>query len=59
MTIEQSKLPLTSVTHSDDRHQAWVRLPTSSAALYLSALAVRAAEQLRLPLYTAEAGLVP
>ena len=59
MTIEQGKLPFTSVTHSADREQAWVRLPTSSAALYLSALAVAAAQEYGLPLYTGEAGLAP
>jgi hypothetical protein len=59
MTIEQGKLPFTSVTHGADRGQPWVRLPTSSAALYLSALAAAAAEKHGLPLYTGEAGLAP
>jgi hypothetical protein len=59
MTIEQGKLPFTSVTHGTDHDQPWVRLPTASAALYLSALAAAAAEEHRLPLYTGEAGLAP
>ena len=59
MTISQGKLPFTSVTRSNDPGDAWVRLPTSRAALYLSALAVRAAEKYGLPLYTGEAGLAP